>query len=120
MTELKIKSWQDPVNVALGLLFVISPWAIGYADRTPAMWSAVIAGLVLAAAAAGASVLPQAWEEWTEAIVGVWMIASPWLLSFADHRAAMSTAVIAGLIAVVLALWRLGTDKEFGWRRERV
>lgn len=52
MTERKIKHWQDPVNVVLGLWFVVSPWIVGYADRTPAMWSAVIAGLVLAAAAA--------------------------------------------------------------------
>lgn len=120
MTERKIKHWQDPVNVVLGLWFVASPWIVGYADRTPAVWSAVIAGLVLAAAAAGAALLPQAWEEWTEAVVGVWMIASPWLLSFADHRGAMSAAVVTGLIAVVLALWRLGTDREFGWWRERV
>ena len=116
----KIKHWQDPVNVVLGLGFALSPWIAGYADISLAMWSAVAAGLALAAAALGAVFVPKAWAEWTQTVISVWMILSPWLLSFADERSATAAAVGTGVVALALALSRLLTDKELGvWRGGR-
>ena len=56
---------------------------------------------------------PKAWEEWTEAILGLWMVISPWALAFSHVREAMYSAVAVGLIVVLLALWTLATDKDF-------
>jgi hypothetical protein len=40
--------------------------------------------------------------EWLNLIVGLWLIASPWVLHFSGTRA-MRSDVIVGIIAVLLA-----------------
>jgi hypothetical protein len=58
--------------------------------------------------------MPRAWEEWTEVALGAWMVASPWVLGFAALQWAMASAVASGLAVIVLALWVLGTDRDYG------
>ena len=107
------KHWQDPVNAVLGVALVLSPWVLDYSSESFATSNAVIIGLALVATALGAMLAPKAWEEWTEAILGLWMIMSPWVLGFSHVQAAMYVAVGAGLIVVLLALWTIATDKDF-------
>ena len=109
-----IKHWQDPVNVFLGAWLVLSPWAVGYADDRTILFTFVLTGALLVAAAIGAIVVPQAWEEWVEVALGVWLMASPWIVGFAGHLDAMQNALFSGLVVTVLALWVLGTDDAYG------
>ena len=111
-----LKHWQDAANALLGAWLVISPWLMGYEDMPMALFNALIVGIALIAAALGAIFVPRAWEEWTECGLGVWLMASPWLLGFAAMESVMLTAVLTGLVIVVLALWTLMTDNEYsGW-----
>jgi hypothetical protein len=112
--EKRMKHWQDPVNALLGAWLVLSPWAVGFADSTAATANAVLVGALLVAAALGAILVPKAWEEWVEVALGVWLIASPWLLGFAGIQAPMQNAIFSGLAVTILALWVLGTDDEYG------
>ena len=48
------------------------------------------------------------------AVFGVWLIISPWLLGFSDLFAAMLNTVIVGAAVLILAVWALGTDKDIG------
>jgi multisubunit Na+/H+ antiporter MnhB subunit len=107
------KHWQDPVNAVLGVALVVSPWVLDYSSETFAMSNAVVIGLALVAAALGAMLAPKAWEEWTEAVLGLWMVISPWMLAYSHVQVAMYAAVVVGLIVVLLALWTLATDKDF-------
>jgi hypothetical protein len=118
MTQTRKWHWQDTINLILGIGFALSPWVVGYMDLGGATASAVVAGLLLAAGALGASLVPKAWEEWSEVLIGGWMVISPWVLGFTGTGAAASTAVIIGVVAIVLAAWRLVTDESFGWRRD--
>lgn len=111
---LHVKHWQDPVNLVIGLALLASPWLLGYAATTAAMWNAVALGLLIAGAAVLALIRVRAWEEWTNVVLGVWLVASPWLLGFGTLAPAMGSAVAAGLAVAVLALWALGTDKDIG------
>lgn len=111
-----VKHWQDPVNALLGAWLVVSPWVLGFQDSTMAMANMIIVGLALGAAALGAAFVPRAWEEWTEAALGTWLVASPWVLGFAAIEAAMVSAVLSGIVIAVLALWVLVADKDYlGW-----
>ncbi|MGH6627350.1 MAG: SPW repeat protein [Burkholderiaceae bacterium] len=115
---MKLKHWQDLVNALLGVWLILSPWALGFEGTTVAMTNAVVIGLALIAAALGAIFVPRAWEEWTEGILGLWMIVSPWALGFGTHRDAMLSAVIGGVVIAALALWTLATDKDYNaWLR---
>lgn len=111
-----VKHWQDPANVLLGIWLVVSPWVLGFQGETVAMVNTVVVGLVLGAVALGATLVPQAWEEWSEAALGVWLAASAWILGFAMVEAAMVNAVLSGIVIAVLSMWVLMTDKDYlGW-----
>ncbi|MEO6293239.1 MAG: SPW repeat protein [Burkholderiaceae bacterium] len=109
----KIKHWQDAVNAVLGFALLLSPMALSYMDEVTATTNAVVIGLALFATALGAMLTPKAWEEWTEAALGLWMVISPWALGFSTHMMAMYAAVACGGLVVLLALWTLATDKDF-------
>ncbi len=115
-----LKHWQDAVNAVIGVWMVVSPWALGYAGETAAATNAVLAGAVLLAVALGAMLMPRAWEEWSEAVVGLWLVASPWIVGFAAHMDARNVALCTGIVVLVLALWTLAADKEYSpWLHRR-
>ncbi|MCJ0762238.1 SPW repeat protein [Variovorax terrae] len=109
----KMRHWQDPVNAVLGIWLVLSPWVLGLQADTTVMTNGVIVGLALIAASLGAIFVPRAWEEWTESVLGLWMVASPWLLGFSSNHDATVNAVVSGIVIMVLALWVLLTDKNY-------
>jgi hypothetical protein len=114
----KMKHWQDPINTVLGAWLIVSPWVLAYAGQRTAMLNAVIVGALLVAASLGAIFVPRAWEEWTEAVLGLWMAISPWLLKYSEQQAATTSAFLTGLIVLGLAMWVLLTDKDYGWMRD--
>jgi hypothetical protein len=111
---MKMKHWQDPANAVVGAWFVVSPWVLGFAAHTGASAVSVIAGVALVATALGATFVPRAWEEWTEAVLGLVMTVSPWLLGFSTLPGATANAVLAGLVVLALAVWVLAIDKDYG------
>ena len=116
----QVRHWQDSVNVVLGACLVLSPWVAGFYGDTVATANAVVIGLALVTGALGAMLVPRAWEEWTEAVLGLWLIVSPWALGFSTHADARRAAIVTGIAIVVLALWTLATDKDYcAWLRDR-
>ena len=101
---MKMKHWQDPINALLGIWLIVSPWALRFSGDTAAMANFVIVGILLLAAALGAMYVPKAWEEWTESVLGLWMIISPWVLGFSDQGAALANFVIVGILLLAAAL----------------
>jgi hypothetical protein len=99
------KRWQDVVSLVLGVWLVVSPWALGYAGETMAAWNAYIFGVIIAVAAIAALVAFHEWEEWVNAVIGLWLIVSPWVLGFSGLAAAMWNFVAVGVIVAVLAAW---------------
>lgn len=117
----QLKHWQDPLNALMGAWVILSPWALGFQDSRAAMLNAVVIGLALIAGALGAILVPRAWEELTEGVLGLWLVASPWILGFSMLRDAMLSAVVSGLVVLALALWTLMTDKEYSsWLHDRM
>ncbi|KQV85494.1 SPW repeat protein [Rhizobacter sp. Root1221] len=115
------KHWQDPVNALIGLGLFLSPWLFDFSNQSTAAANAALVGIVLMAVAIGATVVPRAWEEWTEVALGLWLVVSPWVLGFADRMDIMRMTVGAGVVVLVLAAWTLATDKDYnGWMRGRM
>jgi SPW repeat len=112
-----IKHWQDPVNAALGAALALSPWVVDFSANIVATTNAVVIGVALIAAAIGAMLVPQAWEEWTEALLGLWMILSPWLLGYSHHIGASLVGLLVGTAVIMLSLWTVATDKKFSLPR---
>ncbi len=114
----RMKHWQDVVNGILGIWLIVSAWVVGFHGETAPTANAVIVGILLLLVALGAIYAAKAWEEWSELVLGLWMIASPWVLSYQAVVDARANAVIVGLIVAILALWVLLTDRDYGaWRK---
>ena len=114
----QLKHWQDPANGVLGAWLILSPWILGLQPRV-AVATVIVAGALLVATAVGSILLPRAWEEWTGAAIGVLLMLSPWALGFSGSAPAMQVALCTGLAAVILTLWVLAVDKDYGgwWNR---
>ncbi len=113
---MKMKHWQDPINGVLGIWLVISPWVLGFAGERGATVNFVIVGILLLAAALGAMYVPKAWEEWTECILGLWMVISPWIVRYSTVHSARTDAVVIGIVALILGFW--AAAQEMGWQGE--
>ena len=96
MSKWRRESVLDLYNLLLAAVLFASPWLFkltngaGKADLSAT--GAVIAVVSLGAIAAYAN-----WEEWINLLLGVWLIASPWLLGFAHTRAMH--------VSIALAWW---------------
>ena len=110
----QMKHWQDPVNVLLGAWLILSPWILDFGGNVAAAANFTVVGAMLATTAVGAILLPRAWEEWAGVILAAWLVASPWILGFADVQAATQNAIFCGLAIAVLSAWVLGTDDDYG------
>ena len=103
-----MKTWRresalDLYNLALAAVLLVSPWLFKLTNSTGKMdfWvsGAAIAAISLAAIAAYAK-----WEEWANFLLGLWLIASPWILGFAHTRAMHFSIGIGVLVAFMAAL----------------
>lgn len=92
----------DVYNLFLAAVLFISPWLFKLTNSQGRidLWvtSAIIVVLSLAAIIAYRD-----WEEWINVLMGVWLIASPWLLGF-PHTRAMHLSIGFGVVIVLLAL----------------
>ncbi len=114
--NMKMK-WQDWTNVVFGLWVFASPWvlqhpmitgtAAGERAASGVMWNLWIVGIAVAILALVALFAFQAWEEWVNVALGVWLLASPWILGFNSVALLMWNAVIVGVLIAVFAGWTL-------------
>lgn len=92
----------DVYNLFLAAVLFISPWLFKLTNSQGKidLWitSAIIVVLSLAAI-----IVYRDWEEWINVLMGIWLIASPWLLGF-PHTRAMHLSIGFGAVIVLLAL----------------
>lgn len=95
------------IDILAGLWLIVAPFILGYSDVTVALWNAIITGLVVI----GLSVARETKEgihhtstSWLNVIAGLWLIASPFTLGYANISAAVTNDVILGIIIAALAL----------------
>jgi hypothetical protein len=116
--------WQDWTNLILAIWLFISPWVLQFASGagavgTPAetaapgtalmaaAWNAWIFGVVVAAIAAAGLVRAQEWEEWTNLVIGIWLVVAPWALGFGSNAVATWNTLVVGVLIFALAAWEL-------------
>ena len=105
-----MKPWRresalDLYNLVLAALLLISPWLFTLTNTTARidLWASSLAVILISLAAIAAFAK---WEEWANLILGVWLIASPWVLGFA-HSRAMHFSIGVGLAIAFLAALEL-------------
>ena len=102
--------WRDEVigasglNILAGIWLIIAPWVLGYTTGDP-YWNDVafgaVVGVIALTRAFGA--YRESWLSWFNALVGIWIFASAWVLD--SSNTAWTNDVILGAIVFVLAIW---------------
>ncbi|MFZ5589994.1 MAG: SPW repeat domain-containing protein [Pseudomonadota bacterium] len=62
--------WQDWINLILGLWLLVAPFLGVGLHADAAAWNSYIFGAIIALLSAAALGKPQAWEEWTNLVIG--------------------------------------------------
>jgi len=106
MRTKRVEAVLDIYNLVLGLFLFVSPWLFAYAHGVAAIdiWAS---SAVIVLASVAAIIAFSEWEEWLNFLLGIWLIASPWVLGFA-HSTATHVSIGAGLAITYLAgleLW---------------
>lgn len=109
---MKPTRWQDWLNLILGAWLIVSPWALGFADAQPAAGTTWLLGAAIAIFAGTAVYMPKAWEEAVSIVLGLCLLASPWVMGFADQSTATANAVVLGVLVVAFALWAMLQDAD--------
>ncbi len=111
----------DGLFVLSGLYMAISPWLVHFrfVNNNIAVNNLII-GLSLAVLGLGFTVAPERVYKlsWVPAVIGVWMIISPWVYGGALTRTMVSNVVI-GAITLFLGLVASGLLMVSGRRRGR-
>ena len=93
----------DIYNFVLAVILLASPWLFTMTNTTARidLWASSAAVIAISVAAIVAFAR---WEEWAILLLGIWLVASPWILGFAHTRAMHFSIGIGVLIAFLSAL----------------
>jgi hypothetical protein len=119
-----MRKWQresvlDLYNLLLAALLFASPWLFRLTNSPGKMdlWGT---GVVIAVISLAAIIAYKDWEEWANLLLGLWLVASPWLFGFA-HTRAMHFSIGIGIVVAFLAaldLWLHYDATHFGSSRQ--
>ncbi|MGY5800703.1 SPW repeat protein [Rhizobium hainanense] len=104
-TLMKGKRKQDWANLLLAACLFASPWVFGFTAEAMPSWNAWIVAVLLAVLATAALSVFAEWEEWANMVLGLWLVASPWLLGFTANVNAMWTDIVLGVFVIAASLW---------------
>lgn len=108
----ELRRWQDWANMVLGILMAASPWLLGYTGLEDATLNAVLIGFLVFSLSTLALTLLDHWEAYLNAMLGVWLVLSPWLLRFDGYELAKFPHLAIGAFVLVLAaqeIWQSRT-----------
>jgi hypothetical protein len=95
------------LDVLAAIWLIVSPFLLMFNSATIA-GNNVILGLIIGGFALARFLSPTRSTvafSWINALLGVWVLVSPWALQFSHNRAAMTNNVIMGIIVIILACW---------------
>ncbi len=101
------KAYQNWISLICAVVLFVSPWAFGFAADAMAARTAWISAIVIGVLSIAALVQFAEWEEWVTFVVGLWLIASPWIVGFAAVSHALATFVVLGIIVALASLSEL-------------
>jgi len=94
------------INVVAGVWLILSPYILGFAAISAALANSVITGIIIGVLALIRVYTPKtsASLSWINLILGVWLIAAPFILGITS-MVAVWNSVILGIIVAAMAIW---------------
>jgi len=102
-----------------GVLIILSPWfpthtgnELTSADRSLMILNSVTVGILVLGVAWLEYVALQRWEEVSEIMLGLWLIASPYVFGYFDHGLLRFWHSYLGGLVMLLATLQLCQDRD--------
>lgn len=106
------------LNFLVGIYLLISAWIGGV--NAGNVTNGVIAGIVVAVLAATRfSGNTGPWASWIDALIGIWLIISPWVYGYAGSGWEWNSIVV-GIVILVLSVWSAIASTSGGARMTNV
>lgn len=95
------------LDVAAGLWLVASPFVLKFSTVANATISNVVAGAAVAilAGISASGTYKREWLSWLAAVLGLWVVVSPWIFNFSKLTVPMWSNAITGVVIAMFALW---------------
>jgi hypothetical protein len=100
--------WQDVATTLLGLQLAIAPRVIDYQGDGIATANAVAAGIALLVMGGLARLAFRRGIEGINALIALWLLASPFALGFVNVKLAAQDAWVTGAAELLLVMLTLG------------
>lgn len=113
------RHFQDWITLLVGILLVISPFVLTIPapegiDTFPVTVNFVTSGASAIILALAALFAFRQWEEWLDIALGLWLIASPWVLGYTYSQTAIWVAVIGGVVIAAMGAWTTYEETQIG------
>ena len=95
------------LDVLAAIWLLVSPFVLQFRSST-LMANSVVLGIVIGVLALVrffSGSYRTAALSWINALLGIWVLISPWVLGFSLAHNAMSNNVLMGIIVIVLSCW---------------
>lgn len=107
------RTWEDWFGMLLGLAIALSPWVAGDAHvGRIAVWNTVAIGVLIFFIAELEYVVLQRWEETAQLLLGLWLIASPYVFYYSTGGSLRFWHSTLGGLVILLAALELWQDWE--------
>ncbi len=95
------------ISFLFGLWLIISPFLLGFSTSATAMWDAIIVGVIVAILSAIRFFTPASGTglSWINAVLGLWMIISPFVLALSGVMGVMWDFIIVGIAFIIFNVW---------------
>ena len=100
------REWQDWCNLLLGVWLCLSPWVLRFAGDREATENAVAVGFLIIVAEVFTFSMLRVIEEWINVALGIWLVASVWMLEITAPPAKVNL-VASGMVVALLALYEI-------------
>ncbi len=104
------RTWEDWLGMALGLLVVLSPVLAGSGGNDAVMVNSGLVGVLILSLGALELVDLRRWEEGLEMLLGFWLMASPFVLGYADGGPLMTAHLLLGALIAAVSIYELWQD----------
>ncbi|HEX9469160.1 MAG TPA: SPW repeat protein [Bradyrhizobium sp.] len=111
------RTWEDWCGMLLGVLIILSPWfptqtshEVVDAERSFVILNAFTVGILVLGLAQLEYVALQRWEEVAAIVLGLWLIASPYIFGYSGDGMLRFYHSTLGALVVLLAALQLWQD----------
>lgn len=106
------RTWEEWCGMALGVLIALSPWFGARPDSAAVIVNALFVGVLVFGLAQLEYVSLQRWEEAGSVVLGLWLMASPFIFDYGAVDTLRAWHIVFGATVIGLAVLELWQD----WR----